>query len=433
MSIEELYQIYQQHPSVSTDSRKITDACLFFALKGDNFNGNQYAKQAIEQGASYAIIDESSYAEGHRYIVVEDVLTTLQQLAHYHRRQFEIPVIAITGTNGKTTTKELISAVMASHYPTHFTKGNFNNHIGVPLTLLAMPEQTEVAIIEMGANHIGEIDFLCKIAAPTHGIITNVGKAHLEGFGSVEGVMQAKGELFRYLEQHRGVAFLNTDEDHLLEMSGWSLPKIFYHRSKELNPKHPGFEGQLINSDPFLTVGFLNKKGEVLPIKSQLMGLYNFDNIMTAIAIGKYFKVPPQKIQKSIESYTPSNNRSQLKKIGSNTFLLDAYNANPSSMEKALESFAANSAKKKIAILGDMLELGPYSISAHRDILFTANNLKIEVITVGKEFLKVANPKTLTFINIEALKKWFEEQNFQNTFFLLKGSRGMRLERLLDS
>jgi len=281
MSIEELYQIYQQYPSVSTDSRKVTDSCLFFALKGDNFDGNKYAPQALEKGAAYAIIDNSVYAEGHRYIVVEDVLQTLQQLAHYHRLHFEIPIIAITGTNGKTTTKELVSNVMASHYPTHFTKGNFNNHIGVPLTLLSMPANTEVAIIEMGANHVGEIEYLCKITAPTHGIITNVGNAHLEGFGSFEGVMLAKGELYRYLEQHRGVAFLNTDEDHLLEMSGWSLPKIFYHRSEELDPKHPGFECQLVNSDPFLTVGFLDKHGEVLPIKTQLMGLYNFNNIMT--------------------------------------------------------------------------------------------------------------------------------------------------------
>jgi len=431
MSIEELYQIYQQYPSVSTDSRKITDGCLFFALKGDNFDGNQYAKKAIEKGASYAIIDDSTQAEGPRYIVVEDVLQTLQQLAHHHRQQFEIPIIAITGTNGKTTTKELMSAVMASHYPTHFTKGNFNNHIGVPLTLLAMPPETEVAIIEMGANHVGEIDFLCQIAAPTHGIITNVGNAHLEGFGSFEGVMLAKGELFRYLENNRGVAFVNSDEDHLLEMAGWSLPKIFYQRSKSLNLKHPGFEGQLLSSNPFITVGFLNKKGEIVATKTQLMGLYNFSNIMTAIAVGKYFKVPPEKIQKAIENYTPSNNRSQLKKVGSNTFLLDAYNANPSSMEKALESFATYEAKRKIAILGDMLELGNYSITAHRDILFTVNNLKIEVITVGKEFLKVANNNTQTFINVEALKQWFDKQDFQDTFFLLKGSRGMKLEQLL--
>ncbi len=433
MSIEELYQLYQQHPSVSTDSRKITQNCLFFALKGDNFDGNQYAPQAIEKGAAYAIIDDSSFAEGHRYIVVEDVLKTLQQLAHHHRLQFEIPIIAITGTNGKTTTKELVSCVMASHYPTHFTKGNFNNHIGVPLTLLAMPANTEVAIIEMGANHVGEIELLCKIVAPTHGIITNVGNAHLEGFGSFEGVMLAKGELYRYLEKNRGVAFLNTDEDHLLEMSGWSLPKIFYHRSEELDPTHPGFECQLINSDPFLTVGFLNKHGETLLIKTQLMGLYNFNNIMTSIAVGKYFKVSPTKIQKAIEAYIPANNRSQLKKIGTNTFLLDAYNANPSSMGKALESFATYEAKRKIAILGDMLELGPYSVTAHRDILFTANNLSIEVITVGKEFLKVANNNMQTFINVEALKQWFDKQNFEDTFFLLKGSRGIKLEKLLDS
>jgi len=433
MSIEELYKIYQQYPTISTDSRNISKGCLFFALKGANFDGNQYAKQAIELGAAYAIIDDFSKAEGIRYIVVEDVLKTLQQLAHYHRQQFEIPIIAITGSNGKTTTKELVSAVMTSHYPTHYTKGNFNNHIGVPLTLLRMPAETEVAIIEMGANHIGEIGFLCEIAAPTHGTITNVGSAHLEGFGSLEGIRIGKGELYRYLENHRGVAFLNSDEEHLLKMAGWSLPKIFYQSSDSLDPEKPGFECQLLETLPFLKVGFLNEQEETLTAESQLMGAYNFNNIMTAIAVGKYFKVPPSKIQQAIEQYTPSNNRSQLKKIGTNSFLLDAYNANPSSMEKALESFATYPAQQKMAIIGDMLELGKFSVTAHRDILSKANQLGIKVVTVGKEFLKVATPTTQTFINVDALKQWFKEQNFEDTFFLLKGSRGIKLEKLLEA
>lgn len=431
MSIKELYQIYQQYSTVSTDSRKITKDCLFFALKGDNFNGNQYAQKAIAEGAAYAVIDEENYRAGDQYIVVEDVLTTLQQLATHHRQQFDIPLLAITGSNGKTTTKELVNAVMSTQYPTHLTKGNFNNHIGVPLTLLAMPVNTEVAIIEMGANHIGEIEFLCNIAQPTHGIITNVGEAHLEGFGSFEGVQLAKGELYRFLETNRGIAFVNADEEYLLEMAGWSIPKIFYQRSAELDLSNPGFETQLIEQTPLLKVGFLGEKGDLITAHSQLIGQYNFNNIMTAIAIGKYFKVPTQNIKTAIEAYTPNNNRSQLKKIGTNTFLMDAYNANPSSMDTALESFQTYQATNKVAILGDMLELGVYSMEAHRDILFKAKRLGINVVTVGAEFKKVATAPILNFSDTATLKNWFKEQKFEDTLFLLKGSRGIGLERLL--
>ncbi len=431
MLIEELYQIYQQYPTVSTDSRKITTNCLFFALKGANFDGNQYAQKAIADGAAYVVIDDPSYQDGEKYIVVEDVLSTLQQLATHHREQFDIPILAITGSNGKTTTKELVSAVMNTQYPTHFTKGNFNNHIGVPLTLLAMTSDTEVAIIEMGANHIGEIEMLCNIARPTHGIITNVGKAHLEGFGSFEGVQLAKGELFRFLETNKGIAFINADEAYLLEMAGWSIPKIFYQQSTELDLSNPGFETQLLEQTPLLKIGFLNKKGKLITAQSQLIGQYNFNNIMTAIAIGKYFKVRPKNISAAIEAYTPNNNRSQIKKIATNTFLMDAYNANPSSMDKALESFQTYEATNKIAILGDMLELGIYSMEAHRDILFKAKRLGINVVTVGAEFQKVATAPILNFSDTTALKDWFEQQAFEDTFFLLKGSRGIKLEDLL--
>ena len=409
----------------------IRDSCLFFALKGDNFDGNQYAQKAIAEGAAYALIDDANYQDGNQFILVEDVLTTLQQLATYHRQQFDIPLLAITGSNGKTTTKELISAVMSTRYPTHSTKGNFNNHIGVPLTLLAMPIDTEVAIIEMGANHIGEIEFLCNIAKPTHGIITNVGQAHLEGFGSFEGVQLAKGELYRFLETNRGIAFVNADEDYLLEMAGWSIPKIFYQRSIDLDLSNPGFETQLLEQTPLLNVGFLGEKGDLIRAHSQLIGQYNFNNIMTAIAIGKYFKVPTQNIKEAIESYTPNNNRSQIKKIGTNTFLMDAYNANPSSMNTALESFQTYQAMNKVAILGDMLELGVYSMEAHRDILFKAKRLGIKVVTVGAEFQKVATAPILNFSDTTSLKNWFEEQRFEDTMFLLKGSRGIGLERLL--
>ena len=434
MTLEELYPIYQKHSTICTDSRKVTPDCLFFALKGDNFDGNKFAQQAIAEGAAYAVIDDASRQENNsQYILVKDALKTLQALANFHRQKFDIPIIAITGSNGKTTTKELVSLVMDSQYILHYTKGNFNNHIGVPLTLLAMPTNTEVAIIEMGANHVGEIAALCQIAAPTHGLITNVGNAHLEGFGGFEGVMQGKGELYRFLEENGGVAFVNTDEDNLLEMAGWSIPKIFYSRSTSLDLTNPGFESQLIEHRPFIKIGFLNKDGDTIIANTQLMGIYNFNNIMTAVAIGKYFKVPTLKIKKAIESYLPSNNRSQLKKIGNNTFLLDAYNANPTSMEQALESFASDEAAKKVAILGDMLELGVYSMQAHRDLLFKAAHLGMEVLTVGEEFRKVANDQYQTFKDVQELKAWFEQQNFENTFFLLKGSRGMRLESLISN
>ena len=273
MTIAELYKIFLDHPIVCTDSRKIEVGCLFFALKGANFDGNQFAVKAIQQGAAYAIIDDHSLKEHPRLILVEDVLATLQKLANYHRQQFEIPIIAITGTNGKTTTKELISTVLESHYPTHYTKGNFNNHIGVPLTLLAMPAKTEVAVIEMGANHVGEIDFLCEIAKPTHGLITNVGEAHLEGFGSFEGVKIAKGELYRFLERNRGLAFINKPEDHLQEMAGAQIYKVFYSQSEAPNLNVPFFETQLVAADPYIEISFLNKKGEPQFIKNRLTGI----------------------------------------------------------------------------------------------------------------------------------------------------------------
>jgi len=337
MTTAELYKIFLDHPNVCTDSRKIEPNCLFFALKGANFDGNQFAERALQQGAAYAVVDDINLETNQQLILVEDVLIALQKLAHHHRKQFEIPVIGITGTNGKTTTKELVSTVLSSHYPTHYTKGNFNNHIGVPLTLLAMPANTEVAIIEMGANHVGEIDFLCRIAAPTHGLITNVGEAHLEGFGSFEGVKTAKGELYQYLEKNKGLAFINKNEDHLQEMAGPNLYKVLYTKSTAPDLKVPIFETKLVAANPFVEISFLSKIGVSQGIKSQLIGLYNFNNIMTAVTLGRYFKVPYQKIKQSIENYTPSNNRSQIIEKGSNKFLLDAYNANITSMTKALE------------------------------------------------------------------------------------------------
>lgn len=435
LSIEELYEIFSRHPVVVTDSRKIEPGCLFFALKGETFNGNEFAGAALEAGAAFAIIDEAKFKSGDRMILVKDVLVTLQELARFHRRRFTIPVIAITGSNGKTTTKELISNVLSSHYPTHFTKGNLNNHIGVPLTLLAMPPKTEVAIIEMGANHPGEIDFLCRIAEPTHGLITNVGKAHLEGFGGFEGVKKTKSELYRFLIENNGLVFINKDEPHLSDLASGNKLKLFYQQSDNPKPEIVPFEVKLVNEEPFLEVAFLSGKGELIDVKSNLIGQYNFNNIMSAIALGKYFKVPAEKIKTAIENYIPANNRSQLLSSGSNTFILDAYNANPTSVKNALAAFGKMKAARKVAILGSMLELGEYSEEEHLNITAFALSQGIqELILVGDDFYKAANEAgVLFFKNTAALKEWFRQQNFEETHFLIKGSRSIGLEKLLEN
>ncbi len=434
-SIEALYEIFKRHPKIITDSRKVEQGSLFFALKGEKFNGNEFAEQALKAGAAYAVIDESDFKTDDRLLLVDDVLTTLQDLARHHRRQFNIPVIAITGSNGKTTTKELVSNVLASHYPAHFTKGNLNNHIGVPLTLLAMPEKTEVAIIEMGANHPGEIDFLCHIAEPTHGLITNVGKAHLEGFGGFEGVKKTKSELYRFLAERGGMVFINMDEPHLSELAQGNKLKLFYHQSDSPSMANTPFEVKLVAEEPFLEVAFLTEKGELVKAASNLIGQYNFNNIMTAIVAGKYFKVPAAKIKATIESYVPSNNRSQLVTAGSNTFILDAYNANPTSMKNALLAFGKMKAGRKIAILGAMLELGEYSKHEHLEIATLALSCGLEqLILVGKEFRQAAEETdALFFENTADLRAWFKQQNFSDVHFLIKGSRSIGLEKILEN
>ncbi len=433
MKIESLYQIYKTHPKVITDSRKIEPGCLFFALKGENFNGNKFANEALEKGAAFAIIDEADYDLGEKFLLVDNVLNTLQKLATFHRRQFDIPLIGITGSNGKTTTKELISVVLASHYKTHFTKGNFNNHIGVPLTLLAMPMSTEVAIIEMGANHIGDIEFLCNIAEPTHGIITNIGSAHLEGFGGIEGVKKGKSELYRHLEKNNGLAFVNLDEPNLKDLANGVKLQLHYLKSENPDPTHKPYETKLIEAKPFVKAAFLSEHKELVEVHSQLIGNYNFNNIMTAITVGKYFKVPALKAKAAIENYVPTNNRSQIFKKGNNTFILDAYNANPTSMKMALENLNAMKASDKMVILGDMLELGKYSQQEHLGIANYALEFDFKkVIVVGKEFgqLEVSN-KILHFENTLSLKTWFEEQALENCLILIKGSRGIGLEKLI--
>jgi UDP-N-acetylmuramoyl-tripeptide--D-alanyl-D-alanine ligase len=432
-SIEQLYTVFQMHRHIVTDSRQVAPGCLFFALKGERFNGNEFAAKVLANGAAFAIVDEEIPDADSRILRVDNVLTSLQKLATHHRRQFNIPVIGITGSNGKTTTKELVSAVLASQYKTHFTGGNFNNHIGVPLTLLAMPEKTEVAVIEMGANHPGEIDFLSRIAEPTHGLITNVGKAHLEGFGGFEGVKRTKSELYRFLDEKNGIVFINGDEPHLADLAQQNRRKIFYQKSDDPALDHTPIEVKPVAEQPMLQVAFLDKTGNLIQVDSQLIGQYNFGNIMTAIALGKYFKVPAEKIKAAIENYVPSNNRSQLLNIGTNTFILDAYNANPTSMNNALESFRKMEAQHKIAILGAMLEMGEYSDYEHLTLAQSARSAGLEqVILVGKEFKDAAEKEAMLFFeNTSQLKSWFLQQNFQNSHFLIKGSRSIGLEKLL--
>ncbi|MBX2877457.1 MAG: UDP-N-acetylmuramoyl-tripeptide--D-alanyl-D-alanine ligase [Saprospiraceae bacterium] len=429
MSIADLYDLFRAATGVCTDTRQIKDGNLFFALKGANFDGNRFAQQALDAGANYAVVDDAKW-EGHaQMVVVSDVLSSLQDLATYHRQQFDIPLLAITGSNGKTTTKELISRVMESHYPVHYTQGNFNNHIGVPLTLLAMPLGTEMAVIEMGANHQKEIAALCQIARPTHGIITNIGKAHLEGFGGIEGVKKGKGELFDYLAQHRGLAFINRDEAHLSEMASDISVKLFYERKQS-----PGlFQFQLLDDENFLQLAFKDYDHKETVIRSQLTGAYNLHNIMAAVAIGVYFKVPADRIKSAVEGYIPQNNRSQLMEWQGNQVILDAYNANPSSMEHALRNLQRKPAADKLAILGDMLELGEVSPAEHLQIATLATEVSPNIILVGKEFKAAAEQLQLRhFDGALALRPWLHEQKLEGKLILIKGSRGIGLERILD-
>lgn len=429
MSIAELYILFRQSTGLSTDTRRIEEGNLFFALTGENFNGNRFAIKALERGASYAIVDDPSLDYHAQLIQVNDVLSCLQDLATYHRQQFDIPLIAITGSNGKTTTKELISLVLESHYPVHYTQGNFNNHIGVPLTLLAMPMDTEVAVIEMGANHQGEIADLCRITRPTHGLITNVGKAHLEGFGGFEGVKIGKGELYAYLAQHNGLAFINKDEPHLTEMAAEVKTKLFYEKRQQ-----PGlFSIQLLDDRTFLALAFKDYMGRETIVQSQLIGAYNFHNIMAAVALGVYFKVPSERIKTAIESYLPKNNRSQLMEWEGNTIILDAYNANPTSMEHALLNLQEQKEQSKVAILGDMLELGITSPIEHLRIAEVAQQITPQLVLVGQEFEQAAQQLGIQhFMEVSSLRTWFLQQDYKHQLILVKGSRGIGLERLFD-
>lgn len=417
MNVEDLYKIYQEHPIISTDTRKILDGCLFFALKGENFDANEFAKTAIIEGAAYAIIDDTRFKLSEKYILVENVLETLQQLANYHRKQFNIPFIGITGSNGKTTTKELINAVLSQKYKTIATQGNLNNHIGVPLTMLSIPKNCEIAIIEMGANHIGEIELLCKIAEPNFGIITNIGTAHIEGFGSREGVIKAKSELYHFIKKTKGTIFLN-DKDELLVSLAKEIRVIKYSKNEINN----------IDSNPFLTFNW-----KELKIETQLYGEYNLPNILAAIKIGEYFNVEKTAIKTALENYVSTNNRSQVVKLANHTLYLDAYNANPTSMNAAIDAFFTLNAPNKFLILGDMLELGHVSQEEHQKIADKIHHLNLNALLVGNEFQSIKNKYHFIAVkNTDEAILWLANQLDFFKSILIKGSRGIRLEKMSE-
>lgn len=425
MNTDQLHKLFLDSTGISTDTRKINLENIFFALKGENFNGNLFAEKAIELGASFAIIDDENFLKpNNKTILVENVLKTLQDLAKFHRKHLNIPILALTGSNGKTTSKELICAVLKEKYNAVATQGNLNNHIGVPLTLLSMNKSTEIGIVEMGANHQGEIAALCEIAQPDFGYITNFGKAHLEGFGSFEGVIRAKTELYECLKKNNKMVIINTDDKLQIEKAKGIKSFTFGSKNSGSN-----VEVELVEANPFLILKFND-----VEINTKIMGRYNYSNLAAAIAIGTYFEVSPMAIKTGIESYTPGNNRSQIIKIGSNTIVMDAYNANPTSMRAALDNFNLLDAKQKIVILGDMFELGDDTKAEHQNITEFAESLNLDyVLLVGENFFKSKTEKARKFETFEDLKAFLEIAHFENFHILIKGSRGMALERALDS
>ncbi len=426
MDIPALYHLFLEHPSVQTDTRKLRQGDLFFALRGPSFNGNEFAKQALDAGASYVVIDEPGYAVNEQCILVHDVLLTLQQLAKYHREQFDIPFIAITGSNGKTTTKELITTVLKKRFTVYATEGNLNNHIGVPLTLLKIKKDAGIAVIEMGANHLKEIESYCSIALPGYGIITNCGKAHIEGFGSIEGVRKGKGELYDFLREHDGCIFRNADLDYLVDMAKGIGRQISYGSAES----GATYRGRVMPNDVFLKIAALGDSGETV-LDAQLVGAYNFPNVMAAVAVGLYFEVPMDDIKQAIAAYNPDNSRSQLMQRGSNKIILDAYNANPASMNAAISNFASLELPGKTLWIGAMKEMGKDEEREHRELLELIGKYAWDdVILVGKEFK-----------GLEGTYRWFENSADAadyvrlhapvNSSILIKGSRGSRMELML--
>ncbi len=435
-----LYQKYLNcGQNISTDTRKIAPNSIFFALKGENFNGNTFAFQALEAGAAFCVIDDPQFAIDDRCIVVENVLEALQKLANHHRRQFKVPVIAITGSNGKTTTKELINRVLSCRYKVACTQGNLNNHIGVPLTILSAPLDTEIFVIEMGANHQGEIRELCQIAEPTHGYITSIGKAHLEGFGGIEGVKKGKSELFEYIANNDGTAFLNVNEPIIEELAQKRgvKNKIFFGNNSQKTHKKIFCEGLMLIADPYLVFRFGTDPEHylvtVMTIRTQLFGAYNFGNAMAALTIGLFFEVNIHHVHDAIEAYTPDNNRAQIIEKETNTYILDAYNANPTSMLAGLEQFSTMQAQKRIVIIGAMRELGEYTHEEHEKIAVFAKNTNAfdQIILVGAEFKPFTDLATVFCNNAAEVRDYIYTQKFQNTHLYIKGSRSVRLESIL--
>lgn len=426
-TITTVYKIFSEGGCIRTDSREVKNGDVFIALKGENYNGNAFAEKALEQGASLAVIDDNAYAGDKRCLPVPDTLQFLQQLARYHRRRLGIPIIGITGTNGKTTTKELCHAVLSQKFKTVATQGNYNNHIGVPLTLLSMNQTTEIGIVEMGANHPGEIKTLCDIAEPDYGIITNIGYAHLEGFGSYENIIKTKTELYEAVKNRRGTLFVHASDELLMQQAGNQSKVTYGHSGCFAN-------GEIMQTVPYLVFVLKSLKGH-LYVKTKLIGGYNFDNTMAASAVGLYFHIDLLQIKEAIENYTPSNLRSQLLKTNRNTIILDAYNANPSSMKAAILNFAEMKGKNKLLIIGEMRELGALSEQAHSQLLDLISEKQFpKVILVGENFEMLTNKYTFTtyFKDTEDLIAYMKSLPITDSFILIKGSRGNKLERIVE-
>lgn len=425
MTISELYELFIHHPKVTTDSRNCPRGSIFFALKGEKFDGNQYAEKALATGCSYAVIDNPDYVTGERTILVNNVLTSLQQLATRHRKMLGIPVIGITGTNGKTTTKELLAAILSTKYNLLYTEGNLNNHIGVPLTLLRLNHDHEMAVIEMGASHPGDIKELVEIAQPNYGIITNVGRAHLEGFGSFEGVIKTKGELYDYMRRTKGKIFIKKENSYLQAIAK-GIEQITYGNEEDVFAS-----GQVVSSDPFLVLNW-KQQGKIHTVETHLIGNYNLDNVLAAVAVGRFFKIPAERISRAIAAYEPTNNRSQLKDTENNHLLIDAYNANPSSMKAALDNFSVMQVSPKALILGDMRELGPASDELHAEVVDEIKAGRYDkVFLCGENFCK-SGKGFATFATTEQLIDALRMNPLKGYYVLIKGSHGMSLEKTLE-
>ena len=425
MSIIDLYDLFIHNPQITTDSRNCPKGSIFFALKGDKFDGNQYAGKALASGCVYAVIDNPDYYIGKRTILVDNVLKTLQQLAHHHRKVLGLPIIGITGTNGKTTTKELLAAVLSTKFNLLYTEGNFNNHIGVPLTLLRLTHDHEMAVIEMGASHPGDIKELVDIVHPNYGIITNVGRAHLEGFGSFEGVIRTKGELYDYIRRSKGKIFIKKENEYLQSIAK-GIEQITYGNGDDAFAS-----GQVVSCDPFLVFNW-KQQGKLHTVETHMIGSYNLDNVLAAVAVGRFFKIPAERISRAIAAYEPTNNRSQFKKTENNELIIDAYNANPSSMKVALDNFITMPVQPKAIILGDMRELGPTSDELHAEVVEQIKKGQFDkVFLCGEHFSKVGKEFS-PFATTEAMVEELRKQPLKGYHILIKGSHSMGLEKLVD-